>query len=108
MVQNSNTPLSLHTLPATKPGVEVPKVAQLSKCDTKERDISTSTSTIPRLISVVEIIKREYLNTSGITVLSGLHQYNEVGYLEQLKSSDIATENDDRAQTLATALEGKN
>lgn len=63
-----------------------------------------STSTISRLISVVEIIKREYLNTSEKT---GLHQYNEISYLER-ESNNTEFENGERAQTLATALEGKN
>lgn len=67
-----------------------------------------STSAIPRLISVVEIIKREYLNTSEMTVLSGLHQYNEISYLEQGELSDIITDDGNREQALATALEGKN
>ena len=79
--------------------------------DTKERTISPSTTTIPRLISVVEIIKREYLKTLEIThsrVLSGLYQYNEIGYLEQYESQDGVPSEEDRTQVLAMALEGKN
>ena len=79
--------------------------------DTKERVISLSTTTIPRLISVVEIIKREYLKTLEMThsrVLSGLYQYNEIGYLEQDESQDGMHSEEDRAQALAMALEGKN
>lgn len=86
---NPETPLSLHTLP-TDP--------------LKGRG---STMTIPRLISVVEIIKREYLAALDInrsTSLRGLHQYNEIGCFDQEKS----TTDDDRTQALAVALEGKN
>ena len=46
-----------------------------------------STSTVSRLISVVEIIKREYLKvleTTHSTRLHGLYQYNEIGTLEDL------------------------
>jgi len=46
-----------------------------------------STSTVSRLISVVEIIKREYLKTletTHSTRFHGLHQYNEIGTLEDL------------------------
>jgi hypothetical protein len=42
---------------------------------------------VSRLISVVEIIKREYLKTLATTHstrLHGLHQYNEIGTLEDL------------------------
>lgn len=105
VAQNSNIPLSLHTLPASKAAIlEPPNATQLPNCDTNERSISMSTSTIPRLISVVEIIKREYLNKSDMGLLSGLHQYNEVGHFDQ---PGVATTNEGRAQTLATALEGK-
>jgi hypothetical protein len=112
---NSDVPLTLHTLPATKmitvERVEVPKAqdAPDSK-DTKERGISLSTTTIPRLISVVEIIKREYLKTLEMTrsnVLSGLHQYNEIGYLEQETEGSVPS-GWDRTQALAMVLEGKN
>jgi len=104
---NSNTPLSLHTLPATKTDANEPAgAAQMPNSEAKEKGISMSTSTIPRLISVVEIIKREYLNASDMTVLSGLHQYNEIGHLEQREANDA--ENGNRSQSLAMALEGKN
>ena len=46
-----------------------------------------STTTVSRLISVVEVIKREYfktLETTRSTRLHGLHQYNEIGTLEDL------------------------
>ncbi|KAG1883513.1 hypothetical protein F4604DRAFT_1649431 [Suillus subluteus] len=64
--ENPDKPLTLHTSPAD--------VAQ---------------STIPRLISIVEIVKREYLKTLDVSVgqLTGLHQYNELQW-EQRKKQD--------------------
>ena len=47
-------------------------------------------ATIPRLISVVEIVKREHLErlkARRSSSLTGVHQYNEVGALEDLPSS---------------------
>src|ERR1700691_454801 len=112
---SSDVPLTLHTLPVTKmitvERVEVPKAQDSPDSkDTKERGISLSTTTIPRLISVVEIIKREYLKTLEMTrsnVLSGLHQYNEIGYLEQETEGSVPS-GWDRTQALAMVLEGKN
>ena len=49
-----------------------------------------STVTIPRLISVVEIVKREHLErlkARRSSSLAGVHQYNEIGALEDLPSS---------------------
>jgi hypothetical protein len=89
----------------------VPQTADPPTGVNRERAIPLSTTTIPRLISVVEIIKREYLKTLEMThsrVLSGLYQYNEIGYLEQDESQDSMPSEEDRAQALAMALEGKN
>jgi hypothetical protein len=114
---NSDVPLSLHTLPAAKTiivePVQVPQAQDAPKDtrpDAKERGISISTSTIPRLISVVEIIKREYLKTLKVThsrVLSGLYQYNEIGYLERHELQQTMPSEEDRTRALAMALEGK-
>lgn len=81
--ENPDKPLTLHTSPAD--------VAQ---------------STIPRLISVVEILKREYLKTLDVSAgqLTGLHQYNALQWEQR---SEIAAEGEDRASTIARALEGK-
>ncbi|KAG1717856.1 uncharacterized protein EDB91DRAFT_1188090 [Suillus paluster] len=69
--------------------------------------VNVSQSTIPRLISVVEILKREYLKTLDISSgqLTGLHQYNELQWEQR---DEIPTEGEDRASTIARALEGKN
>ena len=48
-----------------------------------------SPATIPRLISVVEIVKREHLErlkARRSSSLAGVHQYNEVGTLQDLPS----------------------
>ncbi|KAG1843922.1 hypothetical protein DFJ58DRAFT_731399 [Suillus subalutaceus] len=81
--ENPDKPLTLHTSPAN--------VAQ---------------STIPRLISVVEILKREYLKTWDVSAgqLTGLHQYNELQWEQR---GEIAAEGEERASTIARALEGK-
>ena len=78
-----------------------------------------STSTVSRLISVVEIIKREYLKTLEITRstrLHGLHQYNEIGTLEDL-GLVAASSNDgkdlesaqevERSRNIIEAISGK-
>jgi hypothetical protein len=76
------------------------------KDDTK-RGLSSATSTIPRLISVVEIIKREYL--VGLDVkkapnLVGLYQYNEMGCLEEEEEREERGE--DRIKMITEALSG--
>lgn len=73
---------------------------------------SSVTSAIPRLISVVEIVKREFVKSLALkhsTRLAGLHQYNEIGCLEDLDTTDKgAGPEEDRATELAMALNGKN
>lgn len=93
-------PVVLHTLP--NPNPKAPSTTSSTS--------SSSTLLIPRLISVVEIIKREYLKTLEMkhsTRLSGLHQYNEVGSLEELGLTPDNEEDDQRALELIRALEGK-
>ncbi|KIK44400.1 hypothetical protein CY34DRAFT_802713 [Suillus luteus UH-Slu-Lm8-n1] len=81
--ENSDQSLTIHTCPAD--------VAQ---------------STIPRLISVVEILKREYLKTLDISAgqLTGLHQYNELQWEQR---GEVPVVGEDRATTITIALEGK-
>lgn len=121
--------MTLHTLPAdngkvvdTGPvtesveggiaGESVPQ-ATTSANPKREARMPTSMSTIPRLISVVEIIKREYLKTLDPVLaeagkLSGLHQYNELGALEEDNSNETAADAEqDRLDALALALRGK-
>ena len=68
--------MTFHTLPppGTPPGAK------------------TSTETIPRLISVVEIVKREHLErlkARRSSSLAGVHQYNELGVLQDLPSPPV-------------------
>ncbi|KAK0233276.1 hypothetical protein IW262DRAFT_1487642 [Armillaria fumosa] len=104
--KDGSKPIALHTLPTLWNPQEV-KSAKGS--------LSAATTTIPRLISVVEIIKREYikiLESKHLPRLFGLHQYNEVGSLEDLELGEEDTTPEDkekkRAVSIITALEGKN
>lgn len=77
----------------------------------KPANPSLATTTIPRLISVVEIIKREYIKTLEVKHsprLLGLHQYNEIGDLEAIGLGTKTASPGDRANELMMALEGKN
>ena len=70
-----------------------------------------SASTIPRLISVVDIIKREYFKALP-PERTGLYQYNHLGYLEEdnedhSKDATSVAEGD-RAAYITAALQGKN
>ena len=73
-----------------------------------------STGTVSRLISVVEIIKREYLKTLETTHSArfhGLHQYNEIGILEDL-GFEVASTNQsgrevERSRNIIEAISGK-
>ncbi|KAH8831689.1 hypothetical protein DL96DRAFT_1588672 [Flagelloscypha sp. PMI_526] len=97
-LRSHEEPLTLHTLPRNPPGS--------SKND-------HSTTTIPRLISVVEIIKREYLDLlvkERSTQLNGLFQYNSLGNLEDMEhippklSEDVGNEQETRAQMISNML----
>jgi hypothetical protein len=108
----------LHTLPS-----EVVPISQPSH-ETETLSINPKTAsnallTIPRLISVAEIIKREYvkvLQEKGASRVRGLYQYNEVGTLEHLGVSVIPTAadasetspEDSRSKQIVEALRGKN
>ncbi|KAF9073891.1 hypothetical protein BDP27DRAFT_271788 [Rhodocollybia butyracea] len=102
--KNDCKPITLHTLPKSQ-----------SESNEPEQFRNTSNITTPRLISVVEIIKREYLSIlqkNRSTRLIGLHQYNEIGSLEELGQhhdgpANVETEAQ-RAKRIALALEGKN
>ncbi|PBK77167.1 hypothetical protein ARMSODRAFT_949064 [Armillaria solidipes] len=102
--KDESEPIVLHTLPTLQKSNKPAKGS-----------LSTATTTIPRLISVVEIIKREYikiLESKHLPRLFGLHQYNEVGSLEDIGLGEEDTTPEDkeekRAASIITALEGKN
>ncbi|KAJ3749992.1 hypothetical protein DFH05DRAFT_20718 [Lentinula detonsa] len=111
--KNDEKPIVLHTLPSSQNEQETPD-AQKDQSNKNLPNPSISLITTPRLISVVEIIKREYLKDlekRRSTRLVGLHQYNEIGSLEDLAPKDGSVEREtdvQRAQRIATALEGKN
>jgi hypothetical protein len=90
---------------------EAPQLPQGSDAIKKKtRDgLSASTTTIPRLITVVEIIKREYLaamNAKQSPHLVGLFQYNEMGSLEDQVEKEKEKEESagDRMKMIEEAL----
>ncbi|RPD54294.1 hypothetical protein L226DRAFT_555248 [Lentinus tigrinus ALCF2SS1-7] len=111
-------PLVLHTLPAPK--ANTPATGEQTATAVAEKKAGSglhpSMATIPRLVSVVEIIKREYLKTLDPALaesgsLSGLHQYNEVGDLAEAgyeESEGSGRAEQDRQESLARALQGRN
>lgn len=125
--ENEEKALVLHTFPTvakTKANerIEVdtgdgsepqasPKPQQRTE-DQEKRRLSASTTTIPRLISVVEIIKREYLvamNAKRSLDLVGLYQYNEMGSLEDQVGNErreVEESAEDRAKMITEALNG--
>ncbi|KIK94217.1 hypothetical protein PAXRUDRAFT_143359 [Paxillus rubicundulus Ve08.2h10] len=68
--------------------------------------VDVTSSTIPRLVSVVEIIKREYLKGLDISAgnLSGLHQYNQLLF-DQLEESSLE-DGENRRNAILLALDG--
>lgn len=103
--ENPTRPLILHTLPV-KPNTQKETQTE-SEGGGKKRKLSPATNDVPRLISVVEIIKREFAGPA-------LHQYNEIGCLEASESggpfvaAEIPNEAGEERQTaLQKALEGK-
>lgn len=77
--------------------------------------LSASTTAIPRLITVVEIIKREYLaamNAKRSPHIVGLFQYNEIGSLEDHQVENGTEEGEesagDRVKMITEALAGSN
>ncbi|KAF9004561.1 hypothetical protein BDQ17DRAFT_1304619, partial [Cyathus striatus] len=107
---NIDQTLVLHTLPFSNTA-ENPKEKEKKK-DEDKGSVSTTLSVVPRLISVVEIIKREYLRRLGekkSSRLEGLYQYNEIGILEDLEQQPkVAQTEEERAKEILSALEGKN
>ncbi|KAI0759561.1 hypothetical protein BD413DRAFT_596190 [Trametes elegans] len=112
-------PLVLHTLPAAK-GKLPARAGAASAEEPPSKSpramagkLPPSMATIPRLVSVVEIIKREYLKTIDPTLaeagcLSGLHQYNEIGDVEDGGYVERGEDEEARMESLARALQGKN
>ena len=96
----------LHTLPIIPAAGEAP---------INLKTASLATGTVPRLLSVVEILKREYislLDAKKSLRMFGLHQYNELSTLEALGVAiGTAPNADDEAQRsldIIQALSGRN
>lgn len=111
---NPDVALVLHTLPAPNPNTQNDPVQKKGSDSNDEPQSSVnvkgkermphSAASVPRLISVVEIIKREYLKQLDAVhqdhgKLTGLFQYNEIGSLPDSEPEESAR---------ATALQGKN
>ena len=91
-------PVSFHTIP--------PK-------DNKQTSdkLSSSITLAPRLITVVEIVKREFLRglaTKRSPRLKGLHQYNEIGLLDEKPEAEGLDTEQARSKQIVEALSGKN
>lgn len=113
---NEDKKIVLHTLPSSVDyeGRLIQEPGKQSTSKTK----SPTLELVPRLISVVEIIKREFmkqLEATKSTRLIGLHQYNEIGHLESLGiqvEEEVGGEHVDaaaqRSNSIIQALSGKN
>lgn len=104
-----------------QPTVEDPNPNNEDTSDSpqKKQKLPTSATTIPKLIGIVEIIKREYgkwtlarQGSDGRPVEDclrmGLHQYNELSTLESLGFAPEADGVDEGAPSLRNVLQGKN
>ncbi|KAH8117754.1 hypothetical protein DFH11DRAFT_1570478 [Phellopilus nigrolimitatus] len=120
--ENPGKPLIFHTLPSSS-STTSDSVLAPSETDHVDEEVDDrlkkqnktcpTTTNIPRLISVVEIIKREYFKTREPGPQStGLYQYNTLGSLEErgAQSGDDPTplEDERRQKKIATVLEGRN
>ncbi|KAH9057890.1 hypothetical protein EDB87DRAFT_976409 [Lactarius vividus] len=122
--ENEEKALVLHTLPATnnggsvkirRTGVDTDDNGESNIAMKDKKGLSPSTIAIPRLITVAEIIKREYLlamDAKRLPDLVGLYQYNEMGCIENGVENEVDEETvedaEDRMKMLAEALAGRN
>ncbi|KAM6503563.1 hypothetical protein JOM56_000506 [Amanita muscaria] len=148
--KNKDTPILFHTLPPgyltsskdererkrprldAGPSTDNPDQREPTKSRSQRAANSSTkpvTETIPRLITVVEIIKREFLKNLALKHsprLAGLYQYTEIGCLEDVQKSnaeetssvpsagaeeeedDLEELFDERAKEVVEALSGKN
>lgn len=105
-----------------EPDVNATPIAEETQTEPpkKRQKMDTATNTVPRLISVVEIIKREFLASARRRVMSAiptepgasaswrLHQYNVVGTLESESPRGPDRGNEEDQVDLILALSGKN
>ncbi|KAI0084112.1 hypothetical protein BDY19DRAFT_556373 [Irpex rosettiformis] len=123
--KNETRPLILHTLPAkakdsAESDIDGRDVLETSattpqRTEKKKESDNDSALLVPRLVSVVEIIKREYLKELDTTLadgrgtLSGLHQYNELGNTAPSNDQDEAgCLEEQRAHEISRVLNSKN
>lgn len=116
--ENPDKPLTLHTLPAPPQAAREAQDAAApdapTPADGRAEKMHPSMALIPRLISVVEIIKREYVKLLDPMLaergqLPGLYQYNELGELDVAPApADGADPEEARRRELAAMLQGKN
>ncbi|KAJ3506938.1 hypothetical protein NLJ89_g6576 [Agrocybe chaxingu] len=110
--------ITLHTLPASV-GDDASLERVVGKDPVLRKQTTATISTIPRLISVAEIIKREFVKTleaKRSSRMKGLHQYNEIGTLEALgltvapatEDGTPLTGEDARSHNILEALSGRN
>ncbi|KAG6917759.1 hypothetical protein DXG01_001164 [Tephrocybe rancida] len=109
-------PLVFHTLPAdSKPSNANEDASGSTASDNPQPTSNTSklskaTTPVPRLLTVIEIVKREFiksLEAKHSPRLTGLHQYNEIGYIEALLPP-VKASTEDRAEEIRRALSGSN
>lgn len=85
----------------------------MAPATSKQPRMHACMTTIPRLISVVEIVKREYLKTLDPALaqsgkLSGLFQYNQIGELDQPdEPQGTFSPEEARQREITLALSGK-
>ncbi|KAF8056570.1 hypothetical protein FPV67DRAFT_1382302, partial [Lyophyllum atratum] len=94
---NEDRPIVFHTLPLkpkTAQDINAGDTAQDPAAPSRQKSstskANSATLAVPRLLSVVEIVKREFiksLEAKHSPRLAGLHQYNEIGCLEDLETS---------------------
>ncbi|KAG5351451.1 hypothetical protein E4T56_gene12631 [Termitomyces sp. T112] len=111
---NEGRPIVFHTLPATPRAEGADKSSDKTQGGTSVNQntskLSKATTSVPRLLSVVEIVKREFIKSlvaKRSPRLAGLHQYNEIGCLEDFETN-VEKPEEDRAAEIRRALSGGN
>ncbi|KAG6815868.1 hypothetical protein H0H87_010658 [Tephrocybe sp. NHM501043] len=115
---NEDRPIVFHTLPAvpkplapaTEDAAQPSVAANKPLAEFHISKMSKATTAVPRLLTVVEIVKREFmksLEAKRSPRLAGLHQYNEIGCLEAL-TPPVEAALEDRPADIQKALSGRN
>lgn len=112
--ENEDRPLVFHTMPAEpRPEPAEHSAAPKPLAERKANKLHPSLALVPRLVSVVEIVKREYVKLLDPSLaeqgcLSGLHQYNEIVHLDVAASNAGPTDAEEqRLEALTHALQGR-